>query len=165
MSITMAKVARVPNLEEETPASLYGRISDFEMDAAVHYYARVHGLSISVSLGHYKEFLKYVSMAALYPGQVTPSDQLDEMWHAALIQTRAYEQLCDRIGKFVHHSTEAEPQSGSYKNALEIYWTNFGELHPIWTSPKTRRIDADTPSADEGDCADCSIVGWCSSTS
>jgi hypothetical protein len=48
--------------------------------------------------------LAFVATAAEYPGRsLAPSPQVDEGWHQLILHTEAYADLCNRLGRFVHH--------------------------------------------------------------
>ncbi|MFF9645570.1 glycine-rich domain-containing protein [Kitasatospora aureofaciens] len=53
------------------------------------------------------EALKFVAAARMFPTvRITPSNVVDEGWHALILHTRVYAELCDRLGGFVHHYPE-----------------------------------------------------------
>lgn len=53
------------------------------------------------------EALKFMHAAARFPTvRTTPSNVVDEGWHALILHTKVYEKLCDRLGRFVHHWPE-----------------------------------------------------------
>ena len=48
------------------------------------------------------EALKFVDAAAKFPTvRITPSQVVDEGWHALILHTHPYARLCDRLGRFV----------------------------------------------------------------
>ncbi|MDT0306346.1 hypothetical protein RM780_05145 [Streptomyces sp. DSM 44917] len=55
----------------------------------------------------FAEALKFVDTAARFPTAfMTPSNVVDEGWHALILHTNLYENLCRRLGRFVHHWPE-----------------------------------------------------------
>src|SRR5690349_17854721 len=50
----------------------------------------------------YRQFLK---LAAKYPdAPVVPSEQVDEFWHAHIVDTQRYASDCERVfGRMLHH--------------------------------------------------------------
>ncbi|WP_055570139.1 glycine-rich domain-containing protein [Streptomyces atriruber] len=53
------------------------------------------------------EALKFVDAAARFPTvRITPSNVVDEGWHALILHTGPYSKLCERLGRFVHHWPE-----------------------------------------------------------
>lgn len=57
------------------------------------------------------EGLKFVAACATHPGLgLAPSRIVDEGWHALLLHTAMYADLCDRLGgRFVHHYPGYDP--------------------------------------------------------
>jgi hypothetical protein len=135
-------------------AKLWEEVKNYKSEAAIEHYAREFGFDIAEATMHFEELLKYLCLSASYAEPLTPSVQLDQMWHAFLIQTLDYKEFSHKLGKFVNHSTMSRPQSAAYSNVLLRYKQNFGELHPVWLSPKLNR--------EENECPECEIVGWCS---
>ena len=54
-----------------------------------------------------EELLKYLNMAAHSHGGIPFSDEIDDVWHLWIMQTKEYMQLCGKLqgGKFIHHSS------------------------------------------------------------
>ncbi|MFC5800837.1 glycine-rich domain-containing protein [Streptomyces formicae] len=51
--------------------------------------------------------LAFVATAAANPGRsLAPSRVVDEGWHALILHTRLYTDLCTRLGRFIHHMPE-----------------------------------------------------------
>ncbi|NBD33266.1 MAG: hypothetical protein GVY17_09940 [Cyanobacteria bacterium] len=142
---------------------LWEKVKDYRSEAAIEYYAREFNLDIDTATEHFEELLKYLCLSATQSEPLTPSDQLDQMWHAFLIQTLDYAKFSQMLGKVVNHTTMSAPQSGAYSNALKRYQENFGELHPVWRSPKLNRVAAaPTKVQSDKECVECEAVGWCS---
>ncbi|MGW1299038.1 glycine-rich domain-containing protein [Streptomyces sp. NPDC002514] len=88
-----------------------------------------------------EEALKFVAAAVQFPTvRITPSNVVDEGWHALILHTNLYEKLCSRLGRFVHHWPE-RPDAGRHdEHALtrtialleQAGHTVDGEL---WTGP------------------------------
>lgn len=135
-------------------AELWEGVKSYRSEAAIEYYAREFGLDLAEATEHFEELLKYLCLSAAYTEPLTPSDQLDQMWHAFLIQTRDYTEFSQMLGKLVHHTTMSSPQPAAYSNATLRYQQNFGDLHPVWLSSKLNRK--------QNECPECEIVGWCS---
>ncbi|MFG2682420.1 glycine-rich domain-containing protein [Streptomyces sp. NPDC048392] len=61
------------------------------------------------------EGLKFVTACATHPGHgLAPSRIVDEGWHALILHTGMYAELCERLGgegAFVHHSPGYDPTS------------------------------------------------------
>ncbi|QKV94203.1 hypothetical protein HUT19_22575 [Streptomyces sp. NA02950] len=57
------------------------------------------------------EAVKFVAAAAGTAQPLAPSRVVDEGWHALILHTHTYRQLCEGLGAFVHHVPEApDPQ-------------------------------------------------------
>jgi len=135
MNRTSAQVVNFFEKCPKTPSELFEKISKFRDANALHFYMRIYGLEQTVAEDHFQEMLKFLCIAR-FDKDVTPSEQLDEMWHAMIIQTKGYEVLCSELGEFIHHSTTDRPQKSCYRNAIDHYKREFGQVHPIWTTPK-----------------------------
>ncbi|MFH8930909.1 glycine-rich domain-containing protein [Streptomyces pristinaespiralis] len=56
------------------------------------------------------EGIKFVTACAQNPGVgMAPSRAVDEGWHALLLHSALYGDLCDRFGSFVHHYPGWDP--------------------------------------------------------
>lgn len=91
---------------------------------------------IEVALG---EFERFVTIALHSPGIFLPCSQLiDDIWHAAILETRDYAEFCDHIkpGSYLHHSgielsdymTGRNPDDHDSQglSVLATYVENFG---------------------------------------
>jgi uncharacterized protein (TIGR04222 family) len=133
---------------------LYRRIQAFDLDAVDAQFtlserlARENRWSADFTwrvIEEYKKFA-FLAMAAGHP--VTPSDQVDQVWHLHLTYTRSYwDEFCPQIlGKPLHH----EPTQGGerekakfndwYGKTLASYQRLFGEKPPtdIWPAAAQR---------------------------
>jgi hypothetical protein len=86
----------------------------------------------------FKQFMVVAAAAAAASETRAPSREIDEMWHTAILFTRAYEQFCARhLGQHVHH----EPLDGVadvelYAAARDEAAAIFGELDArYWPLP------------------------------
>jgi phage tail protein X len=93
------------------------------------------------------EALKFVATAATFPTvRITPSNVVDEGWHALILHTRPYADLCERLGRFVHHYPERPDPSRHDSDALArtvalIEEAGYTPDHELWTGP-TRALVA-----------------------
>ncbi|MGW4652525.1 glycine-rich domain-containing protein [Kitasatospora sp. NPDC004289] len=55
--------------------------------------------------------LAFVATAATAPHHrgMAPSRIVDEGWHALIVHTEAYAELCSRLGRFIHHTPGWSP--------------------------------------------------------
>ncbi|MFD3607751.1 glycine-rich domain-containing protein [Streptomyces atroolivaceus] len=57
-----------------------------------------------------EEGLKFVAACATHPTTgLAPSRIVDEGWHALILHTAMYAELCGRLGSFVHHFPGYDP--------------------------------------------------------
>lgn len=109
----------------------------FENDWSPDYCARV--------IEEYKRFV-FLAIVAGHP--VTPSDQVDQVWHLHLTYTEPYwDNFCPQVlGKALHHvPTRGGPQEAEkfrrwYENTLDSYYRFFGQRPPedIWPDASVR---------------------------
>lgn len=54
-----------------------------------------------------EELLKYLNMAAFSHGGIPFNDEIDDVWHLWIMQTKEYALLCHKLqgSKFIHHSS------------------------------------------------------------
>lgn len=71
-----------------------------------------------------KEYRRFLSLKAWYPEfPLVPNELVDKMWHAHILDTKAYAEDCERVyGYFVHHY----PYFGingkeDYRNLVEAF--------------------------------------------
>jgi hypothetical protein len=64
-----------------------------------------------------EELLKYLNMALHSHGGIPFSDEIDDVWHYWILQTKEYAALCRKLdgGKFIHHS------SNDYEEFLDAH--------------------------------------------
>ena len=85
------------------------------------------------------KYRRFMCLAVVAGHGVTPSDQVDQVWHLHLTYTRTYwERFCpDALGTPVHHGpTRGGPQEAAtyrdwYVRTLESYRRVFGEDPPV----------------------------------
>jgi hypothetical protein len=104
--------------------------------------ARENGWSAPYAQRVFKEYQRFIYMAANSKRQLTPSDQVDQAWNLHLTYSRSYWfDLCrDTLGFDLHHlPTEGGPAEQArfrkqYQQTLDLYQQTFGEPAPedIW---------------------------------
>lgn len=136
------------------PDSLLHQIEHFELDdpaASSPFSARLAhengwtGEYARRAIAEYKRFI-YLTTIADHP--VTPSVDVDEVWHFHLTYTRSYwEQLCGQVlGKPLHHDPTRGGQAETskfydlYNQTLALYQQTFGSPPPpdVWPSAAER---------------------------
>ena len=100
-----------------------------------------------------EEYKKFIYLAAVSKTPVTPSDEIDQVWHLHLTYTQSYWiDLCQLIlKKPLHHGptkggrSEANKYKSQYQLTLDKYTEVFKESPPqdIWPDCQKRFRDAD----------------------
>lgn len=93
-----------------------------------------------------EEYKRFMFLAAVGREPVTPSLEIDEVWHLHMLYTREYHKFCGVLGKFVHHGPtrgikeEDEGFVDWYGNTKIEYMNWFAEDPPsdLWPPSKVR---------------------------
>lgn len=133
---------------------LYKRIQAFALerpDSQLSFsqrLARDNGWSSGYTQRVIEEYKKFIFLAVAAGHPVTPSDQIDQVWHLHLTYTRLYwQEFCPKILQTtLHHeptrggSSEQLKFGSLYSKTLESYEQFFGHIPPIdiWPTPKDR---------------------------
>lgn len=139
---------------------LYKRIQAFsldESDAQLSFskrLARDNGWSLQYAQQAIEEYKKFAFLAVAAGHPVTPSDQVDRVWHLHLTYTRSYwDEFCSEVLQTpLHHDPtlggEAENQKFDdwYRKTLESYERFFGVEPPveIWFKPNDHFVRVNT---------------------
>lgn len=134
--------------------ALYERIQAFSLDqpnAQLSFskrLARDNGWSLEYAQHVIEEYKKFAFLAVVAGHPVTPSDQVDQVWHLHLTYTRSYwEDFCSQVLQTpLHHDPTRGGQAESqkfddwYSKTLESYERFFGQRPPaeIWFTPEDR---------------------------
>ncbi|GAA2141383.1 hypothetical protein GCM10009760_25550 [Kitasatospora kazusensis] len=87
------------------------------------------------------EALKFVVTARTFPQvRITPSNVVDEGWHALILHTRTYAELFSRLGGFVHHyperpDPERHDEAALTRTVALIEEAGYRPDHELWTGP------------------------------
>ena len=133
---------------------LYKRIQAFALDrpdsqlSFSQRLAKYNGWSLGYTQRAIEEYKKFIFLAVAAGHPVTPSDQIDQVWHLHLTYTRLYwQEFCPKILQTtLHHeptrggSSEQLKFGSWYSKTLESYEQFFGHIPPIdiWPKPKDR---------------------------
>ena len=111
------------------------------LDASMaHYFRRKFaGLSDDELAMRIEETLRFLFISHECGGAIPVSKEIDEIWHAWILQTQEYITLCERLptGRYIHHSANdylsffdplaGEPDSLEQDvRMLALYLANFG---------------------------------------
>ena len=95
-----------------------------------------------------REYLRFIYLAMIADGAVTPSEEVDQAWHLHLVYTRSYwDDLCGKVLKrpLQHGPTKGGSEEDhryfdQYRRTLELYEREFGEKprEDIWPAMSER---------------------------
>jgi uncharacterized protein (TIGR04222 family) len=133
---------------------LYQRIQDFDLDDRNAKFpfsqklAKENRWSAEYTQRAIEEYKKFAFLAVVAGHPVTPSEQVDRVWHLHLLYTRSYwEDFCPNVLQIhLHHnptlggSSEQSKYYNQYDRTLASYESFFGESPPtdIWSPAKIR---------------------------
>ncbi len=122
-----------------------------DIDSALPFSARLardNGWSPAFAQRALQEYKRFILLAMTAGHPVTPSEEVDQVWHLHLLYTRSYwEDFCAMLGGPLHHGpTKGGVHEGRkfntwYENTLHSYAQVFAVAPPsdIWPEP-TRRF-------------------------
>jgi hypothetical protein len=134
-------------------AVLYERLQEFSLDeknvsfSFSQRLARENNWTSEYTRRVIDEYKKFAFMSVFAGHPVTPSDQVDQVWHLHLTYTESYwDDFSEILGKKLNHgptrggNAEANKFNNWYLNTLATYEQFFGETPPIdiWTAPHIR---------------------------
>ncbi|HIK17844.1 MAG TPA: hypothetical protein IGS53_21505 [Leptolyngbyaceae cyanobacterium M33_DOE_097] len=128
----------------EAESELYAKLCEFKLDDPTAPYpmsaklAWEYHWSEIYTLRAMYEYKKYIFLAAIAEGMVSPSSVIDCVWHYHLLYTRSYwEELCGKIlKKSLHHYPGDSGASQRYDYTIELYQSYFGTPpFDIWDLP------------------------------
>ncbi|MFE9737356.1 glycine-rich domain-containing protein [Streptomyces sp. NPDC006477] len=113
-----------------------------------------------------EEALKFVGAAAQFPGGMRPSRTVDEGWHALILHTVVYEELCGRLGRFVHHVPERPDLTRHDPTALErtqarITQAGYTVDRTLWLGPSNGSVPV-AAACEHTSCGDANCEVSCS---
>ena len=82
--------------------------ANFLTPAMKHYFDRKLAPLPSAEVdARIEELLKYLNMATHCHGGIPFSEEIDDVWHYWILQTKEYKSLCEKLdgSKFIHHSS------------------------------------------------------------
>ena len=133
---------------------LFTKIQEFNLDKPDADFtfsqrlAKENGWNIEYTNRVIEEYRKFVFLAMTSGHVVTPSEQIDRVWHLHLTYTRSYwNEFCPHVlGKPLHHQpseggkSECIKYDDLYRQTQNSYTKFFGSEPPeeIWSSPENR---------------------------
>ena len=120
------------------------------------------------------EYLRYLTLIKLYPGQsFVPTEQMDEFWHAHILDTKAYAEDCRSVfGRFVHHNPyfgiygedDYQNLQNSFEKTKKIYFEAFGEYLDRRSEPKVVAARCEEHACHVPSSCACRVSGTCKNT-
>lgn len=138
----------------EQELKLWNAIEEFELDDDEDMFmfsdrlAKENGWSKTHTLRAIEEYKKFMFLVCVTQQPLTPSEDVDEVWHLHLLYTRSYwKHFCSEVLKReVHHGpTRGGPEEGDkftnwYEQTIVQYRQKFNIDPPVdlWPSPQKR---------------------------
>jgi len=139
------------NSEEK---ALWLKIKNFEIDDPTAQFsfsdrlARENSWSLEYALRTVWEYKKFIFLICIVDNPLTPSDQVDQVWHLHLIYTESYwKDFCENtLGRDIQHGptkggqSEKDKFNNWYEATKNIYRIKFSQEPPedIWPSSSIR---------------------------
>lgn len=137
--------------------AIWDKIKSFELDdpeaslAFTDRLARENGWTLDFSVQAIEEYKKFITLLCIATHPLTPSDQIDQVWHLHLLYTESYWiDFCQNtIGRQIHHGPtkggkhEGDKFTDWYEKTKQLYETVFSSKPPeaFWPSSKIRFSD------------------------
>jgi len=141
----------------DAQATLWHKIERFQLDDPVVAFsftdrlARENNWPLSYALRAVFEYKRFIFLICVSDRTLTPSDQVDQVWHLHLLYTQSYwTDLCQNtLQRPIHHGPTrgGEPErnkySNAYENTLAQYRLYFNQEPPadLWPDNATRFRD------------------------
>lgn len=138
----------------EEQVLLWHKIRSFDFDDSDSTFtftdrlARENGWTFSYSVRTIEEYKKFIFLLCNSNKQLTPSDQVDQVWHLHLLYTKSYwKELCEKtIQREIDHGPtkggqkEKEKYNNLYEDTKKTYREIFQSEPPIdiWPTSKVR---------------------------
>src|SRR3989344_2244393 len=112
---------------------LVGTMSYYNPEMVARY-AKKHGVTIEAAQHLFEETKKFLVLAATMKDPISPSEELDEMWHHFVLHTKDYAEFCSKhFGKFIHHTPTETSFIGNRGEMMEQAIQLFGGVDvSIW---------------------------------
>lgn len=115
-----------------------------------------------------QEYRRFLTLKVLYPNvALVPSKMIDEVWHAHILDTRAYREDCEKVfGRFIDHypyfgiygEDDYQMLQAAFAETIELYERHFGDYSGKASLNATRCQDHACHVGSE--CA-CRVKGAC----
>ena len=138
----------------EDQQKVWNKIKHFELDdpsislTFTDRLSRENGWEIEYSIRAIEEYKRFIFLLCVSEHPLTPSDQVDQVWHLHLLYTHSYwiEFCQNTINKQIHHGPtkggqkESDKYTDWYNQTKQFYQQIFNQTAPedIWPSDKIR---------------------------
>jgi hypothetical protein len=138
----------------EQEAQLWQKISKFELDdpSSILTFssrlARENNWSLEFTLMVIQEYKKFIFLLCVANHPLTPSDEVDQVWHLHLLYTQSYWiSFCNEtLQRQIHHGptkggiSENDKYTNWYEKTKEVYFSYFQQQAPaeFWPSSAIR---------------------------
>ena len=138
----------------EEKQKLWNAIKSFELDqpeislSFTDRLARENGWPIEYAIRAISEYKKFIFLLVIAPHPLTPSDEVDQVWHLHLLYTQSYwEDFCENTIKTkIHHGPtkggfdEKTKFTNWYEKTKDLYFDIFETKPPkdIWPASDIR---------------------------
>lgn len=132
---------------DQSELNLLEKLMSFELDDSNSSFtfsdrlARENDWSLEYSIRAIHEYKRFIYLIIISKEPLTPSDEIDQVWHLHLLYTQSYwKDMCrDLLKTEIHHGPtkgieERDGFKDAYQNTLSLYKKVFDEEAPkdIW---------------------------------
>jgi len=158
------------NEMEITPEGLELNVSMLNFDRLKYKYTESSEAEMSAEEWDFaeQEYRRFLSLKAFYPSvSLVPTKTIDRIWHAHILDTRAYREDCQKVfGQFIDHypyfgiygEDDYRDLQDAFERTVALYERHFGKL-PEGDGSKAMRC-ADHACHVPTSCA-CRVPGAC----
>jgi len=132
--------------------ALWRKVESFEIDDPEASFSfsdrlsRENDWSMEYCLRSVLEYKKFIFLICISPEPLTPSDEIDQVWHLHLLYTQSYWiELCEEtLNRNIHHGpTRGMVEQGRFKDqyqyTLDFYTEKFEKAPPSDIWPKSEK--------------------------
>lgn len=146
-------MTQIRNISEEQK-TLWSKIEAFQLDDFESAFTftdrlcRENGWTYQYAVRVIHEYKKFIFLICVAEHPLTPSDQVDQVWHLHLLYTKSYwTDFCQNtLSKEIHHGptkgglSEKEKFNDWYSKTIALYSNIFNNQAPIdiWPTTKVR---------------------------
>jgi hypothetical protein len=125
-------------VEPKLNSNLWETIENFKLPFSEEYLRQKYNWSPVYSRLAIAEYKKFTFLALVSDTEVTPSLDIDEVWHTHILHTRSYALFSMALGRQIHHDPGMPNHRGDfqeqYRGTLRFYKEIFGQDAPaaLW---------------------------------